>query len=452
MAIDHVIDTGSVPPRRHPPDRGGRLLLSRRAAMWALLILATPVFIDARTGRILLVNLFTDRGPDASVLAIHMGALVVPPLAFVVLAKRLAGRRPLPRLAGSFQVGGLMILFTISIAVGVLIGRSSLAVAFYLQTMIPLTAFYLGANANISIKRLAGVVVGAIVASTVIVLASVALAGTVDPRDLVGLVIGGIPQYRNFYPAVLVVGIALAFNFRYLRPRAYTCALVVFALALPFVWSRSGMAMVVIALTVSIYLYLRRPPFSRRPSRALIVVSAGVVASAVVAMLLNFSVIASRIDNSGVVAGGPGDQRRLSLAETAISYIIDSPITGRAFLPEAELIRDPDDVVSTFKAHNQYLDFALKGGILAAALFIALLFSGLRVGATAWRTGPSLEARRLGAAMMSIVAAVSFGAMFHLLFVQPYTASLLFFLLGFASSQGVWHPTDGVNQRGNAVG
>ena len=109
-------------------------------------------------------------------------------------------------------------------------------------------------------------------------------------------------------------------------------------------------------------------------------------------------------------------------------------MTGRSFLPEAELLRDPNDVVSTFKAHNQYLDYGLKGGALAAVVLVALLFMVLRSHLRLWRRGRDIGTRRLGSAMASMTLAVAFGGMFHLLLIQPYTALLIFFLLGFSSS------------------
>jgi O-antigen ligase len=411
----------------------GHRLVPRWMATGTLVVLATPLFVDGLSGRLLIINLFKVGAAEPNVLAIHLGVLVIPLVAALVLARRLADRRRLPKQPTSRYVAGLLLFFTISILAGVLVGRSSLALVFYAQTVIPLLAFFVGTQADLNIERLSGIVVGSVAVSAAVILIAVVTASTLESTRIIAVLVAAIPQYRNFFPAVLAIAIALAFSFRYVRPPLFTGALILFALLLPILWSRTGLAMIGLTAVISVYLNLRKRPTNHDTRSAGVVAGSIALTFLVGVIMINSSVVANRLDNIAVI-GGQGDQNRLDKATTALGYVAENPLTGRSFRLEAEYLRERGEIETTFRSHNQYLDYALKAGVAGFLLLATLLIRSLQLSRKMWCKSTDRAQVQLGAAMTAVLVATSFGLIFHLLLVQSFSGSLFFFLLGYATS------------------
>jgi O-antigen ligase len=114
--------------------------------------------------------------------------------------------------------------------------------------------------------------------------------------------------------------------------------------------------------------------------------------------------------------------------------LVHSPIFGDSFRP-LDLGPDGGELSNMilFRAHNQYLDIALRGGVPAALLAVTLLIA---FSVRAWRIARQSSDRDVAgyhAALLGITAAICLGNFAHLFMVQPWTGGLFFALLGISS-------------------
>jgi O-antigen ligase len=128
------------------------------------------------------------------------------------------------------------------------------------------------------------------------------------------------------------------------------------------------------------------------------------------------------------------DLGRLDLAIGALERIAESPIVGRMFIPELYVLvggTERLDVMRLFPAHNQYLDYALRGGVQSAILLIVLVMWGICEGVRAYPADSlprniDMLRRYLGAFMVM----VAIGSLFELCVVQSLSASFTWLCLG----------------------
>ena len=123
-------------------------------------------------------------------------------------------------------------------------------------------------------------------------------------------------------------------------------------------------------------------------------------------------------------------QRRLELFLTAGSRILSSPITGDAFntlssntMVAGRLLKR----INIYPSHNQYLDIAIRSGLPALALYLALLFV---IANNLWKG--FLAGSEFALTAIFFLVAVMTAALFHAYFVVTQSAAIIFFILAMA--------------------
>lgn len=399
-----------------------------RALAITLAVAALPIFVDPDNRSLTLLNIFRPGALDAAKpdTQAHVAVVLVSMAAVLIVLRGQPWRVRTP-LPGQRIILTLFALFTVSIIVGFQAGAGTVGLVFYVQTVVPLTAWFAAAHSGLSYRATARIVMASVVATLLLVFAYIFTHGGIQRAyelsaslDLV------IPQYRGFFPALMACGLAFAVA-RWSIDRRLSMALVIgCAIAIPFTWSRGGIAMMIIAVAVA---FFARPGGMSSTSR-LLVLGVGVLAGlAALPEVLNHGVIGKRQSGTDLMES---DDTRMALGVDAANRILDRPLLGDRFQPyDSVLIGGVHAKFGRlFPAHNQYLDYGLRGGVLAVILLITLL---VLFGIRAWRLARAandVDEAAYHAALLAIVVAVGFGNFFWLYVIQTWSGCVFMILLG----------------------
>ncbi|MEV0056424.1 O-antigen ligase family protein [Saccharopolyspora shandongensis] len=399
-----------------------------RALAVTLAVAALPIFVDPEKRSLTLLNIFRPGAEDAADpdTQVHVAFVLVAMAAVLIVLRGRPWRVRTPR-PGQRIVVILFALFTVSITTGIQAGAGAVGFIFYAQTIVPLTAWFAAAHSGLSYRTTARIVMAAVVATLLLVFCYIFTHGGIERAyELSATVDSAIPQYRAFFPGLMACALAFAVA-RWSIDRPLSVAVVVAcAIAVPFTWSRGGIAMMIIAAAVA---FIARPGRMSSASR-LLALGVGVIAGLVaLPEALDRGVIGKRESTTDLTES---DDTRLSLAVEAAKRILDRPLLGDRFLPHDSVLIGGVQAKfeRLFPAHNQYLDYGLRGGVLAVILLIALL---VLFGMRAWklaRTATDPDEAGYHAALLAVIVAVGFGNFFWLYVIQTWTGCVLMILLG----------------------
>jgi len=356
-------------------------------------------------------------GAYVPVRSVHVSSIVTP----VVLTGLLLRGAGLDRryVSIAFAYGAWLYL---SVVAGFMSGEEP-ELLFVFQTMLPLLAFLLGASLDVEPSEIAATVLRASIGATILVVValtrgSVVLIGSNSVDEV-------IPQFKIYFPMVTVVGAAAAVVLVRSKPALVAAFIGSQVLLLPWLWSRTGFAMAGVAGTLT---YLVQPPADvssggRTLRRAITVLVLLPVVLMLAVLALEGTVLATRVSASGFSTG------RRDLLMTGIERVVAKPIFGDSFIAvDPTLYSRPTSKVLLYPSHNQYLEFALRGGLPALAMmirFYGLIAADIR--RVLSRRGAAIDAAALSA---GILAAMLVGSGFNLYLTQPYSASICLFVLG----------------------
>jgi hypothetical protein len=405
----------------------------RQSAVVMLALITLPVFYDLGSGDLTLIRFFqpTPLAVQDSEAGIQVAVVLVGGLAVIGFVNRGLAGRAAPPLVGRGIMLWLLLLYTGSILAGLMSGAGVLGMLYYGQTILPLFAWYASATGQIRPRTASLVVVGA---TAVMLLGVVGIAlrsagGIQGSYGVVGALVWAIPQFRSYFPFIVMCGLAFAVAGWELHRKLSLSVIILAGLSLPLMWSRSGLVIMVAAFCVA---FFARPGGSGHATRFLLG-SVGVGVLGVYAWdRISSGVLAARAE-VGSTAEASGESR-LALASQAFDRLVHSPVFGDMFVPYSSTLAGgvQADFARLFQAHNQYLDAGLRGGVGALILTVALL---VVFGRRAWRLrrSPDPAVACFHASLLAIVVATALGNMTHLFMVQPWSGGLLFALLGVSS-------------------
>ena len=401
----------------------------RVAAVAMLAAITLPLFLSASTGLTLLQPGGGRFSEEEGGLSVQISLVLIGVLAGLAWVCRTATKRPPVPLFGRGLVAGLLLLYTLSIWVGFTKGAGLLGFAFYAQTIIPLLAWYAAAANRITPRAASLTVVGCTLAALLYVIAvGVGSGGLTGSYAVVETLVRTIPQYRNLFPFIVVCGLALAITGWNQHRKTSIGLFAAAVLTLPMTWSRTGVAMMAIAVSVA---FFARPGRASTTTRMLLGILGGILLGTYALRTVLSGVLGER-QSVGTTLEASGETRA-GLATEALDRIAGNPLLGDTFVPETSVLVSARDSAHLFPAHNQYLDIALRGGVLALVLTVVLLFVFAR---RAWRLrrSPDPQVAAFHAALLAIIAAVASGSFAQLYLIQPWTGGLFFALLGVSSA------------------
>lgn len=312
-------------------------------------------------------------------------------------------------------------------------------ILFFLQTVVPIACFFVVLNligAPGSVTRVFRVLVWVMgcfsVALVGIHIASygVVAALTQSPSGY----LWAFPLYALFDYVPLVVAVGYGLGLALLlggsrtinRPilLSFVASMLVTVLLLA---SRGAIATVVVITLVQVVLFIRRFR-SDRPIR-LLALGAGVL---LIILLSGLPLVSVSKFKNAVVSGSAelSIKARLNNVRLAIRDIVTNPVTGRAYVPG---IVDSQGGRHIANPHNQYLTYAVRAGLVPLLIFLWILFLVHKRLYLLVRDSASPTVAMLAIGLLSVfvgVAAVS--NLFQDNFIQPYSALLLWFLMGVA--------------------
>jgi O-antigen ligase len=386
--------------------------------------LTAPVFVDIEDGSIRALSLFSPPASDEG-LTLHIAVAVVPVFLVMAVITR-SSRKLIPSTREGGMVSVLIVWLTVSALVGQVTHANTLGLAYYAQTVVPMLAFYLGSLRVVPVPTVMRTIATTVfITACVIVLSVVAVENHGDFfRETTNRLAWAIPQYRSYFPGVVAIAVCFAVARFRASWRASLAMLVAGATLMPLMWSRAGVLVILSAGLISAALS------SRGKRQAALVVAVGIVVCiGILAVVTERGVIGHRLD----VSTYQGDLRRAELAGQGFGYVLDNPILGRTFKPEWDVLSGGQDAGTTrlFGSHNQVLEYGLRGGLPALVLSVLILARAALGACRASRDGT--EASAFHAAVAATVIAMTIGSMFQLYFTQPYTGSLVWFLIGMSS-------------------
>lgn len=410
-------------------------------------VAAIPLYVNTSTAKFNLPALITSVNPAVffeSGLNIHFG-IVTTAIAAVIALISLLVKRSLRLHPEVPFVVGLFFCFSFSVLVGQFFEPGVLNIVFYIQTLIPILAFFIGAYYPVS-RRLVLYSLKLIVVCNTLVLLLVYtfLLGAVSRGLFQGLsafvreLAIVIPQFNDYYPFAFVISLSL--NIAWLigartgRSKVlWILCLLVHAAYPPISWSRTGLILAALVVMVHLTIYLwarvRSPMQMMRKASTVVMASVGIIA--MTSIVMTASTIRERISSESVIAGS--DSRRIELAKEASVLILESPLVGRMFIPDWGQAADGSkrEVRRLFGAHNQYLDYGLRGGVFALIfMLITFVVSGWRNFRRMQSISLSHEVVIARNAWMASVFAILLGNNTQLYLVQAFTGTLIWFLTG----------------------
>lgn len=391
--------------------------------MWAATL---PLFINV-SGRTLPLLGFLNQAegqPGSTRLHVSFGVTVGMALA-VALRKPAPSRHERP--PGTPFILGLAAVFTLSILIGYFRGNAgTVGLVFYFQTMTPLAAWYVMAHSLPRPDQVATVVMRAVVVTLAAIMLYLVVHGLLSAPTQASVSIERIiPQYRSYFPAIEMCAVVLAITYWDARRRLAFVTLALAAINLPYMWSRGGLLMLTVAAALA---FLLRPGRSGRGNRIVVLAVGGTALGALGLQLLAGGVLGERSANQAVLA--ESDSTRIELARQGVERALANPLLGDKFQPFSnELVGGRvAEFARLFPTHNQYLDYALRGGVAAALLLLALLAVTAIASLRAVRA--DADHSEFHAAIVSITIALSLGNLGELYLTQTWTGSVLFGLLG----------------------
>ena len=363
-------------------------------------------------------------------------------LPYVFLLKRFYIRETLPDISVMF----IIIFMTISIIAGYIADPARVNAGFYIQTLAPLAMYFVGAHLIRGNELLPRIPLQIIIINTVTIL----LMMTFLYRE--GLLFGPastgsynlslvFPQSRDLYPPIYFLSIFCIIYVLFWDCRSYgrlvfcVVATAIHVLFIHYMWARAAILGAAFALIAILYFEWRHAQQITVRTEAIrklgqiYLVMAGIGFASMV--LMTGGILAERFQHSEDLQDS--DLTRLELAVGAVQRLLKQPLVGHMFIPDTDVLVGgvQVDVLRLFPSHNQYLDYALRGGVQSGLLLIALVVWGIREGLRPYpaRSPPeNIDALRryLGAFMIMIAV----GAFFQLYFVQNLAASIVWYCLG----------------------
>lgn len=451
-------------------------------AVWKLLpviyivILILPIYYNSNINSLnIFFGLFGEGRPVLDVkpligaINIHIGViatLLMGGASIYIMRKRL--HEFIAR--ETFFVWFILFGMTVSVMTGMLIKPSVLNAVYYFQTILPILGYFVGRSILFRETHPNALVNTVVFSNTATIILfwlmmifwitsiEYALAQKAVRHDnapliyemirLLGNNFGLIsPQVRDYifptvfhqvkiyYPAVFMI--AISFITMRIAKKGFTgwwaLALIVNLSFLPLIWSRTGLVMFFAVIVGSVIVAVfQRWGFGFIKWTLTAAFAVGILGVFLTVKFSDSFVVVDRysrpdlIDNSG--------DKRLKLILNAIEYSLRSPLIGQGFIPESGPREDGRKVQiqRLYGAHNQYLDYALRGGILALIGLIGIILKSLW---DTWRRRAKGDRgfQIVNNACFFIVIAVTMGNMTQLYFIQAYPATLLWLLIGYIS-------------------
>jgi hypothetical protein len=397
------------------------------------IVSALPLFFDAKRGTLTLTYF---RSSGSTVVntgqAIHLGFVVVALCFVATVLRRMKSEKAEP--FAQRVVLALSACFTISMVAGQLSGAGVLGALFYAQTIIPLLAFYVAAHSGISPQQTARLITAAVLATLAFLIGLATLVGASrGSLALVNRLVVVIPQYRNYFPFLVTCALAFAIA-RWSADKVLNsiCILAVIAF-LPLMWSRTGLATLALAAALA---FIMRPGRAGLTTRFLLVCVTCLASALIVrdAVASSGSVIGQRTLAGSTAAESATE--RLSLAGQAAGRLLAHPLLGDRFVPYSDILAGGQraQFARLFPAHNQYLDYGLRGGVAAMLLLILLLVFFVRRSWILGRESPHPEVAAFHAGLLAILGATLVGNFTQLFVSETYPGTVLLILLGVSAA------------------
>ena len=391
-------------------------------------LLAMPLFVDLRAHSFTLTNLFSTADMDTVATSgstrVHLAFAATALLAGLAL---LTQERSFPHRWAPRVVLALGAWFTLSAVYGMANGGRLADAVFYTQTLVPLLAWFLGYRLEVREDWVARGVMAAYCLTDLIVLGfTLANGGLGNAFDSSTQLENAIPQYRSYFPAVMALAVALAIAHVGRRTWLPIATLVLVEITLPFLWSRGGILMVVVAAVATAA--CRFGPRLSWRGRAWATAAGGALLAFNAFITLSVGLVSQRTQESNLAAS---DTNRVQLARGATDRIGANPIFGDAFHSYSSVLAGgrKASFARIFPAHNQYLDFGLRGGAPAVLLLVALLLLTIAAAVRILRAGTANVAP-VGWAGLGFVVALGLGCLTELYVAETWTGSLALFYFG----------------------
>ncbi len=245
---------------------------------------------------------------------------------------------------------------------------------FIYQTILPLLAFFLGATIEIDRGRdtasraSSSGLQSPLSFSRPLILRDIQLLSSNDVDSV-------IPQFKIYFPIVGVIGTCAAV----VLYRSHRLLAAVFVVAelfmLRYSWSRTGFVMVC-AAGAATYLVSRRDdsgaPQTVSLRRLVTLVLLLPFIFFVVAAILDGTLLVQRFE-SGLEFGLSTNRSKLLV--DGIARVFASPVFGDMFVAvDPSFLSQATSQVRLYPSHNQYLEFALRGGLPAFGLISVFYF------------------------------------------------------------------------------
>lgn len=330
---------------------------------------------------------------------------------------------------------------TLSVSVGLFFEPGVANVLFWAQTLLPI--FAVGFGSTLVRRRsdllplidtASGATAFAVVALVVLSVANFGVVRlTTDRISVMKEIAFAIPQFKSYYPMTVLATFSLALA-RYLFSnggRSVTLLLVGHALFLPLCWSRAGMLGFVLCAAIQLgYALVLGSATSKRRAVTVTLLFALVLPLAVSKLGSTF---AARTDVHDV--DNRSDRKRVELFIEGCGRIAASPLLGDMFIPTWEERAGGEDIAvkRLFGAHNQYVDWGLRGGLPYLALAVLFSWGAVRrasrlASAAGRRLGQ--EYAVVGVGGVSFLLAALAGSNAQLYYIQMQTAVPIYLVLG----------------------
>jgi O-antigen ligase len=127
------------------------------------------------------------------------------------------------------------------------------------------------------------------------------------------------------------------------------------------------------------------------------------------------------------------DMTRILLLRTAFNMIADNPVFGLGpgtFMAEFDAYKVPGDYSTTCHPHNDFVNSAVRSGILGTVLFVTILILSLRIGLGLYRNSTDPAVKRLAVGLVAGLVALTASSMFQCSFGDSEIAIQAWFIIG----------------------
>ncbi len=426
-------------------DRRGQLIGRFSAALITLFIALSvvPVAIYLETRQLNISNFLF--GPDIFKLryvsislshaALALAALVLLPAFFL---------REITRLhATDYVLLFIGMAMTASLIAGAGSGEDGqVSYLAYLKSILFLPAYFIGRSVPpLMLPRLLLVVIFANLVFLLSLLVYGLSSGAYNPTSPLAYtrtISASIFEFRNLYPAIAYASLLLCLLFYryYGRPvRVFLWLNILLVLwLLSIAWSRSAVLILVQSLVFTGFASLVLQPRLEKLVLTLTLILLAALAIGLIflipeAYLPHISIL-SRLDEGTQ----SGTDNRFEYMRLGIAKILENPLFGERFIPtfhtspSGEIYDNP----RLFTPHNQYLDFGLRGGLLAmlAIILFHLLFPWRILYAAYKEKEPFIRSFLIF--IFAFAAALILGNFGQNYFIQSASAFFIWFFFGIA--------------------